>query len=93
MTLHVRRPKCMKNMPLKEMEQDFYKVFIGWAYDPQTCQAVIALRDESLFGGVSMCSIQCGWSTVRRKTLSVCSSIKLYTTKLTKNKHYNIRSW
>ncbi|MFS7913610.1 hypothetical protein Hanom_Chr02g00143731 [Helianthus anomalus] len=36
----------MKNMLLKEMEQDFYKDFIGWAYDPKTYQAVIALRDE-----------------------------------------------
>ncbi|MFS8007805.1 hypothetical protein Hanom_Chr14g01265321 [Helianthus anomalus] len=45
-TLHVKRPRCMKNIPLKEMEQDFYKDFRGWAYDPKTCRAVIALRDE-----------------------------------------------
>ncbi|MFS7966641.1 hypothetical protein Hanom_Chr09g00776171 [Helianthus anomalus] len=45
-TLHVKRPRCLKNMPLKDMEQDFYKDFRGWAYDPKTCQAVIGLRDE-----------------------------------------------
>ncbi|XP_022007728.1 uncharacterized protein LOC110906994 [Helianthus annuus] len=28
-TLHVKRPGCLKSMPLKEMEQDFYKDFKG----------------------------------------------------------------
>ncbi|MFS7989106.1 hypothetical protein Hanom_Chr11g01042821 [Helianthus anomalus] len=46
-TLHVKRPRCMKNMPLKEIEQDFYKEFKGWIYDPMTCQAVIALQDKN----------------------------------------------
>ncbi|MFS7986721.1 hypothetical protein Hanom_Chr11g01013631 [Helianthus anomalus] len=46
-TLHVKRPRCMKNMPLKEMERDFYKDFRGWAYDPKTCQERIALRDDN----------------------------------------------
>ncbi|MFS7960793.1 hypothetical protein Hanom_Chr08g00707191 [Helianthus anomalus] len=47
-TLHVMRPRCMKNMPLKEMEPNFYKDFRGWAYDLKTCQAVIALCDEKM---------------------------------------------
>ncbi|KAJ0750073.1 hypothetical protein HanLR1_Chr05g0177671 [Helianthus annuus] len=44
-TLHVRRPCCMKNMSLKEMEQDFFKDFIGWVFNPKTCEAVITLFD------------------------------------------------
>ncbi|MFS7965402.1 hypothetical protein Hanom_Chr09g00761841 [Helianthus anomalus] len=28
-TLHVRRPRCLRNVPLKEMEQDFYQDFKG----------------------------------------------------------------
>ncbi|MFS7928246.1 hypothetical protein Hanom_Chr04g00318551 [Helianthus anomalus] len=42
-TLHVRRLRCMKNMPLKEMEQDLYKDFKGWVFNPKTCEAVITL--------------------------------------------------
>ncbi|MFS8007441.1 hypothetical protein Hanom_Chr14g01261051 [Helianthus anomalus] len=45
-TLHVKIPRCMNNMLLKEMEQDFYKEFKGSIYDPMTCQAVIALQDK-----------------------------------------------
>ncbi|MFS7946078.1 hypothetical protein Hanom_Chr06g00531801 [Helianthus anomalus] len=44
-TLHVRRPRCMKNMPLKEMEQDFYKDFKGWVLNPNPCESVIKLFD------------------------------------------------
>ncbi|MFS8021209.1 hypothetical protein Hanom_Chr16g01424771 [Helianthus anomalus] len=33
-TLHVRHPRCLKNMPLREMEQDFYKDFKGWIFNP-----------------------------------------------------------
>ncbi|MFS7978177.1 hypothetical protein Hanom_Chr10g00912521 [Helianthus anomalus] len=47
-TLHVKSPRCLKNMPLKEMEQDFYIDFKGWAYDSETHQAVIALRDKDM---------------------------------------------
>ncbi|MFS7946805.1 hypothetical protein Hanom_Chr06g00540591 [Helianthus anomalus] len=44
-TLHVRRPHYMKNMPLKEMEHDFYKDFKGWVFNPKTCEVVITLFD------------------------------------------------
>ncbi|MFS7947963.1 hypothetical protein Hanom_Chr06g00554341 [Helianthus anomalus] len=47
-TLHVKHPRCLKNMPLKEMEQDYYKDFRGWAYNPKTYQAVIGLRDKDM---------------------------------------------
>ncbi|MFS7967578.1 hypothetical protein Hanom_Chr09g00787371 [Helianthus anomalus] len=45
-TLHIKRPRCRKNVPLKEMEQDFYKDFKEWVYNPSTCEAVITIQDE-----------------------------------------------
>ncbi|MFS7935560.1 hypothetical protein Hanom_Chr05g00404911 [Helianthus anomalus] len=36
----------MKNMPSKEMEQDFYKDFKGWVFNPKTCEVVITLFDK-----------------------------------------------
>ncbi|MFS7918111.1 hypothetical protein Hanom_Chr03g00197021 [Helianthus anomalus] len=45
-TLHIKRPRCMKNMPLKKIEPDFYREFKGWYYDPKTCEAVISLRNK-----------------------------------------------
>ncbi|MFS8003805.1 hypothetical protein Hanom_Chr13g01218211 [Helianthus anomalus] len=46
-TLHIKRPRCLKNMPLREMEQDFYKDFKGWIFNPpSTCDVVITVLDE-----------------------------------------------
>ncbi|MFS7946701.1 hypothetical protein Hanom_Chr06g00539401 [Helianthus anomalus] len=44
-TLHVKRPRCLRNMPQREMEQDFYQDFKGWIFNPSTCEAVITLLD------------------------------------------------
>ncbi|MFS7997562.1 hypothetical protein Hanom_Chr12g01143211 [Helianthus anomalus] len=44
-TLHMKRPRCLKNMPLREMEQDIYKDFKGWISNPSTCEVVITLLD------------------------------------------------
>ncbi|MFS8035165.1 hypothetical protein Hanom_Chr17g01589861 [Helianthus anomalus] len=35
-TLKIRRPKCLKNIPLRAMEQDFHKDFKGWIYNQST---------------------------------------------------------
>ncbi|MFS7888746.1 hypothetical protein Hanom_Chr00s000002g01598711 [Helianthus anomalus] len=47
-TLHVKRPRCLKNMPLGEMEQDFFKDFKGWIFNPSTCEAMITLLDDKI---------------------------------------------
>ena len=46
-TLMMKRPRAMRNMPLMPIEQDFYPMFKWWQIDPATCEAVIVLRYES----------------------------------------------
>ncbi|MFS7911603.1 hypothetical protein Hanom_Chr02g00120091 [Helianthus anomalus] len=55
-TLHVKRPRVMRNMPLRKMDQDFYDEFKGWYYDPETAEAVICLRlkENSLLKGIRL---------------------------------------
>ncbi|MFS7930070.1 hypothetical protein Hanom_Chr04g00339811 [Helianthus anomalus] len=35
-TLDVKPPRCLKNMPLRSMEQDFHEDFEGWLYNEST---------------------------------------------------------
>ncbi|KAJ0435711.1 hypothetical protein HanIR_Chr17g0896331 [Helianthus annuus] len=35
-TLDIKPPKCLKNMPLRAIEQDFYDLFQGWLFNPST---------------------------------------------------------
>ncbi|MFS7928272.1 hypothetical protein Hanom_Chr04g00318861 [Helianthus anomalus] len=46
-TLIIKLPRCLKNMPLRAMEQDFYEDFQGWMYNQSTTEAVISLYDKS----------------------------------------------
>ncbi|MFS7953717.1 hypothetical protein Hanom_Chr07g00621891 [Helianthus anomalus] len=48
-TLHIKRPRAMRNMPLMKLEQDFYEEFKGWYYDSSTFEAVISLRSKGTF--------------------------------------------
>ncbi|MFS7915715.1 hypothetical protein Hanom_Chr02g00168501 [Helianthus anomalus] len=45
-TLKIKVPRCLKNMPLCAMEQDFYEDFQGWVYNQSTAEAVISLFDK-----------------------------------------------
>ncbi|MFS7960816.1 hypothetical protein Hanom_Chr08g00707461 [Helianthus anomalus] len=38
-TLDIKPPRCLKNMPLRAMEQDFYEDFQGWLYNESTAEA------------------------------------------------------
>ncbi|MFS7935308.1 hypothetical protein Hanom_Chr05g00401961 [Helianthus anomalus] len=40
-TLKIKPPRCLKNMPLRAMEQDFHEDFKGWMYNQSTTEAVI----------------------------------------------------
>ncbi|MFS7919118.1 hypothetical protein Hanom_Chr03g00209101 [Helianthus anomalus] len=42
-SLIIKPPRCLKNMPLHAMEQDFYEDFQGWMYNQSTAEAVISL--------------------------------------------------
>ncbi|KAJ0922396.1 putative transcription factor bZIP family [Helianthus annuus] len=46
-TLGVKPPRCLKNMPLRAIEQDFYDLFQAWLYNPSTAEAVISLYDKT----------------------------------------------
>ncbi|MFS8022687.1 hypothetical protein Hanom_Chr16g01442431 [Helianthus anomalus] len=46
-TLDAKPPRCLKNMPLRAMEQDFHDLFEGWLYNETTAEAVISLFDKS----------------------------------------------
>ncbi|MFS7998308.1 hypothetical protein Hanom_Chr12g01152131 [Helianthus anomalus] len=45
-TLIIKPPRCLKNIPLRAMEQDFYEDFQGWMYNQSTVEAVISLYDK-----------------------------------------------
>ncbi|KAM0061709.1 hypothetical protein Hdeb2414_s0004g00139321 [Helianthus debilis subsp. tardiflorus] len=45
-TLKIKPPRCLKNMPLHAMEQDFYEDFQGWMYNQSTAEAIISLFDK-----------------------------------------------
>ncbi|MFS8007268.1 hypothetical protein Hanom_Chr14g01259011 [Helianthus anomalus] len=44
-TLDIKPSRCLKNMPLRAMEQDFYEEFQGWLYNESTAEPVISLFD------------------------------------------------
>ncbi|MFS7936323.1 hypothetical protein Hanom_Chr05g00414191 [Helianthus anomalus] len=46
-TLDVKPHKCLKNMPLRAIEQYFHDLFQGWLYNETTDEAVISLYDKS----------------------------------------------
>ncbi|MFS7945313.1 hypothetical protein Hanom_Chr06g00522821 [Helianthus anomalus] len=45
-TLNIKPPRCLKNMPLRAMEQEFHKDFQGWLYNQSTTEVVISLYDK-----------------------------------------------
>ncbi|MFS7977641.1 hypothetical protein Hanom_Chr10g00906401 [Helianthus anomalus] len=45
-TLHIKRPRVMRNMSLRKIEQDSYEEFRGWYYDPEAVEAIISLRNK-----------------------------------------------
>ncbi|MFS8009915.1 hypothetical protein Hanom_Chr14g01290921 [Helianthus anomalus] len=46
-TLDVKPPRCLKNMTLHAMEQDFHEDIEGWLYNESTTEEVISLYDKS----------------------------------------------
>ncbi|MFS7888912.1 hypothetical protein Hanom_Chr00s000002g01600591 [Helianthus anomalus] len=46
-TLDVKPPRCLKNMPLRAMEYDFHDLFEGWLDNETTAEAVISLFNKS----------------------------------------------
>ncbi|MFS7967692.1 hypothetical protein Hanom_Chr09g00788731 [Helianthus anomalus] len=46
-TLDIKPLRCLKNMLLRAMEQDFYADFQGWMYNQSTAEVVISLYDKS----------------------------------------------
>ncbi|KAF5821136.1 hypothetical protein HanRHA438_Chr01g0010681 [Helianthus annuus] len=46
-TLDIKPPSCLKNMPLRAMEQDFHDEFEGWLYNQTTAEAIISLNNKS----------------------------------------------
>ncbi|MFS7979286.1 hypothetical protein Hanom_Chr10g00925571 [Helianthus anomalus] len=43
----IKPPRCLKNMPLRAMEHDFYEDFKGWLYNQSPAEAVISLSDKT----------------------------------------------
>ncbi|MFS7987515.1 hypothetical protein Hanom_Chr11g01023931 [Helianthus anomalus] len=46
-TLDIKPPRYLKNLPLRAMEQDFYDLFEGWLYNETIAEVVISLFDKS----------------------------------------------
>ncbi|MFS7904220.1 putative transcription factor bZIP family [Helianthus anomalus] len=47
-TLDVKPPRCLKNMPLRAIKQDFHDLFQGWLYNETIAEAVISLYDKTI---------------------------------------------
>ncbi|MFS7929142.1 hypothetical protein Hanom_Chr04g00329021 [Helianthus anomalus] len=60
-TLDVKPPRCLKSMPLRAMEQEFYEEFQGWLYNPSTAEVVISLFDESKGESRRICILDPMW--------------------------------
>ncbi|MFS7976568.1 hypothetical protein Hanom_Chr10g00893981 [Helianthus anomalus] len=60
-TLDVKPPRCLKNMPLGAMEQDFYEDFKGWLYNETIAEAVISLFDKSKGESRRICILDPVW--------------------------------
>ncbi|MFS7905794.1 hypothetical protein Hanom_Chr01g00051861 [Helianthus anomalus] len=45
-TLKIKPPRCLKNMPLRAMEQDLHEDFQGLLYNQSAAEAVISLYDK-----------------------------------------------
>ncbi|MFS7943565.1 hypothetical protein Hanom_Chr06g00501721 [Helianthus anomalus] len=46
-TMDVKPPRCLKNMPIRVIEQDIHDLFQGWLYNETTAKAVISQYDKS----------------------------------------------
>ncbi|XP_035834014.1 putative leucine-rich repeat-containing protein DDB_G0290503 [Helianthus annuus] len=60
-TLDVKPPKCLKSMPLRAIEQDFYDLFQAWLYNPSTAEAVISLYDKDAGEARKICILDPMW--------------------------------
>ncbi|KAJ0743574.1 hypothetical protein HanPI659440_Chr10g0377441 [Helianthus annuus] len=60
-TLDIKPPPCLKNMPLRAMEQDFHEEFQGWLYNPSTTEVVISLFDKSKGESRRICVLDPMW--------------------------------
>ncbi|XP_035843268.1 uncharacterized protein LOC118490127 [Helianthus annuus] len=60
-TLDVKPPKCLKSMPLRAIEQDFYDLFQAWLYNPSTAEAVISLYDKDTGEARKICILDPMW--------------------------------
>ncbi|KAM0056062.1 hypothetical protein Hdeb2414_s0006g00213661 [Helianthus debilis subsp. tardiflorus] len=60
-TLDVKPPKCLKSMPLRAIEQDFYDMFQAWLYNPSTAEAVISLYDKDTGEARRICILDPMW--------------------------------
>ncbi|KAJ0757423.1 hypothetical protein HanLR1_Chr04g0138571 [Helianthus annuus] len=60
-TLIIKPPRCLKNMPLRAMEQDFYEDFQGWMYNQSTAEAVISLFNKKTGESRRICVLDPMW--------------------------------
>ncbi|KAF5775111.1 hypothetical protein HanXRQr2_Chr13g0608371 [Helianthus annuus] len=60
-TLDVKPPKCLKSMPLRAIEQDFFDLFQAWLYNPSTAEAVISLYDKTTGEARRICILDPMW--------------------------------
>ncbi|KAM0012684.1 hypothetical protein Hdeb2414_s0049g00749991 [Helianthus debilis subsp. tardiflorus] len=60
-TLDVKPPKCLKSMPLRAIEQDFYDLFQAWLYNPSTAEAVISLYNKDTGEARRICILDPMW--------------------------------
>ncbi|KAJ0657472.1 putative Pterin-binding domain-containing protein [Helianthus annuus] len=60
-TLDVKPPKCLKSMPLRAIEQDFFDLFQAWLYNPSTAEAVISLYDKATGEARRICILDPMW--------------------------------
>ncbi|KAJ0752456.1 hypothetical protein HanPI659440_Chr09g0324601 [Helianthus annuus] len=59
--MDIKPPRCLKNMPLRAMEQDFHDLFVGWLYNETTAEAVISLFDKSKGESRRICILDPMW--------------------------------
>ncbi|MFS7996954.1 hypothetical protein Hanom_Chr12g01136021 [Helianthus anomalus] len=77
-TLDIKPPRCLKNMPLGAMEQDFHEDFEGWLYNETTAEAVISLFDKSKGESRRICILDPMWLKSKWRDLEIDEILKKY---------------
>ncbi|MFS7969293.1 hypothetical protein Hanom_Chr09g00807461 [Helianthus anomalus] len=87
-TLDVKPLRCLKNMPLRAMEQDFYEDFEGWLYNESTAEAVISLFHKSKGESRRICILDPMWLVNCSKKDIDC----LFYNKIVYEKRYKVQA-